>query len=127
MNRFYRGSNRRGNGNKYHNKTVIVNGMEFDSQKEADRWRELSLLQRAGEIKDLSRQVKYQLLAPQRDEHGKVIEQAVDYIADFQYRDKNGKIVVEDVKGMKKGSAYAIFVIKRKLMLREYGIRIREV
>lgn len=127
MNYFYRGSNRRGNGNKYHNKKIIVDGVEFDSKKEAERWTELTLLQRAGEIRDLCRQVRYQLVPPQKDEHGKLIEKAVDYIADFQYRNKNDKLVVEDVKGSKQGSAYAIFVIKRKLMLKEYGIRIREV
>ena len=123
MNHYYRGSNRRGTGNKYHNRQVIVNGMEFDSQKEATRWGELSLLQRAGKIKDLSRQVKYQLVPVQRDEYGKVIEKSVDYIADFQYRDEKGKLVVEDVKGFKTKE----YIIKRKLMLREYGIRIREV
>lgn len=123
MNRFYRGSNRRVNGNKYHNKQVLVNGIEFDSMKEANRWAELQLLQRAGKIRDLSRQVKYQLIPVQRDEFGKAIERSVDYIADFQYRDEKGKLVVEDAKGFKTKE----YIIKRKLMLKEYGIRIREV
>lgn len=123
MNRFYRRMNRRGSGNKYGNKQVLVNGMEFDSMKEANRWAELQLLQRAGKIRDLSRQVKYQLIPVQRDEFGKAIERSVDYIADFQYRDENGKLVVEDAKGFKTKE----YIIKRKLMLREYGIRIREV
>lgn len=123
MNHFYRGSNRRGNGNKYNNKRVLVDGMEFDSLKEANRWAELTLLQRAGKIKDLSRQVKYQLIPVQRDEFGKAIERSVDYIADFQYRDEKGKLVVEDAKGFKTKE----YIIKRKLMLKEYGIRIREV
>ena len=89
--------------------------------KEARRYRELSLLQRAGEITDLELQRQYILIPAQRVD-GKVIEQAVKYKADFVYSE-NGKTVVEDTKGVKTKD----YIIKRKLMLYVHGIRIREI
>lgn len=121
---------------KYHSRKIVRDGMTFDSQKEYRRFCELSLLQRAGAITDLRRQVEYELIPAQREpdtvgvrggiKKGKVIEQKCSYIADFVYNE-NGKVVVEDVKGYKKGTAYAVFVIKRKLMLCVYGVRVKEV
>lgn len=113
--------------NKYNARKVVIQGETFDSLAEARRWRDLQWLQRGGVIRGLSRQVKYTLIPNQYDDKGKIIERGVSYIADFVYQDENGKLVVEDVKGYKKGPAYAVFVIKRKLMLKEYGIRVREV
>lgn len=113
--------------NKYNAKKVVIQGETFDSMAEARRWRDLTWLQRGGVIRGLSRQVKYTLIPNQYDSKGKLIERGVCYIADFVYQDENGKLVVEDVKGYKKGPAYAVFVIKRKLMLKEYGIQVREV
>ena len=55
--------------NKYGNRKVIVDGMEFDSKKEARRWRELTYMQKAGIIQDLKRQVKYVLIPTQRDQY----------------------------------------------------------
>lgn len=112
--------------NKYKNRKVIVDGELFDSKKEALRWRQLKSLEKINAISDLQRQVKYTLIPSQKDESGKVIEQKCSYIADFVYR-QNGQIVVEDVKGYRKGGAYAVFAIKRKLMLERYGIRVKEV
>ena len=89
----------------------------FDSQREADRFRELELLQRCGEISDLRCQVRFELIPAQVRPDGKK-EQPCYYIADFVYRD--GKdIVVEDAKGCRDtGSAvYKLFTVKRKLML----------
>lgn len=80
------------------------------------------LLEKAGVIKNLSRQVKFVLIPSQRDENGKVIERECSYKADFKY-EEDGKTVVEDVKGFRTKE----YVIKRKLMLYQYGIRIREV
>jgi hypothetical protein len=112
---------------KYHNKKVVVDGMKFDSKKEYQRFLELSLMQRGGYISDLQRQVKY-ILIPSQKIDGKVVERGVSYKADFVYKDNTtGKIVVEDVKGYKGGQAYALFKIKRKLMLFIKGIRIKEV
>lgn len=112
---------------KYHNKKVVVDGMKFDSKKESQRFLELSLMQRGGYISDLQRQVKY-ILIPSQKIDGKVVEREVSYKADFVYKDNTtGKTVVEDVKGYKGGQAYALFKIKRKLMLYIKGIRIKEV
>lgn len=85
---------------KYGNKKVFVDGEEFDSQLEANRWYELKLLQRAKQIEYLRRQVKFEL-QPSYKRNGKNI-QAINYIADFVYYDLNKKkIVVEDTKGFK--------------------------
>jgi hypothetical protein len=113
--------------NKYNAKKVIVDGIQFDSRKEANRYYELKLLERAGEITDLELQKEFELIPAQRID-GKVVERAVKYKADFVYKE-NGKTVVEDVKGYRDPSSagYAKFVLKRKLMLYVHGIRIREV
>ena len=118
--------------NKYNSKKVELDGLKFDSKKEAKRYSELILLERAGKIKNLQAQVKYELIPNQRDMSGRVIERAVVYIADFVYTDISTpvhRLVVEDVKGYRnaKGGAYALYVIKRKLMLHKYGIRITEI
>lgn len=111
------------NWTKYNNQKITVDGQKFDSKKEASRYRELRLLEKAGEIKDLRTQVKFKLIPAQRDEAtGKVIERECSYKADFVY-EEDGKTVVEDVKGFLTKE----YIIKRKLMLWRYGIRIREV
>lgn len=124
---------------KLGNQKCSYNGRTFDSKKERDRYCELLLLQRAGEISDLRCQVTYTLIPEQRlpdtlgprggRKRGKVQEKACCYVADFVYLDKAGKTVVEDVKGYRDPSsaAYAKFVIKRKLMLWLHGVKIREV
>lgn len=111
--------------NKYGAKKVVVDGEVFDSKKEYYRWCDLRLLERAGKISDLKRQVKYVLISAQRDESGKLIEREVSYIADFEYI-QDGEKVVEDTKGYKRGAAYQLFSIKRKLMLYLNGIKVRE-
>lgn len=85
----------------------------------------LKKLEDAGEITDLRRQVTF-LLIPSQNKGG-FKERPCKYIADFVYRGKDGDTVVEDVKGLKKGTAYQLYVIKRKLMLERYGIHIVEV
>ena len=123
---------------KYNSQKTEVDGIKFDSRKEARRYRELKLLEQAGEIEDLRMQVKYILIPAQREPDtvgarggiikGKVIERECSYLADFVYRiGGTSEEVVEDVKGYKDGSAYAIFKIKRKLMLFIYGIRVKEI
>lgn len=106
---------------KYGSRKVTRDGMTFDSQKEYRRFCELSLLERAGKVKDLQRQVKFELIPSQRI-GGKVVERACNYIADFVYTE-NGKKVVEDTKGFKTTD----YIIKRKLMLWVHGIRIKEI
>lgn len=111
------------NWTKYNNKKITVDGQKFDSKKEASRYRDLRLLEKAGAIHDLRMQVKFTLIPAQRDEAtGKVVERECSYKADFVY-EEDGKTVVEDVKGFRTKE----YVIKRKLMLWRYGIRIREV
>lgn len=107
-------------GSKYHNKKVSVDGILFDSTKEAKRYKELSLLLRAGEIQDLRLQVEY-ILIPNQYIDGKLVERATKYIADFVYTE-NDKEVVEDAKGVRTD----VYKIKKKLMLSQYGIRIKE-
>ena len=111
--------------NKYHNRVLNTPDGKFDSVHEFTRWQELKLLQRAGEIYDLQRQVPFVLIPTQKDEiTGKVIERECKYIADFTYRScKTGRIVVEDAKGAKTKD----YIIKRKLMLYRHGISIKEV
>ena len=121
---------------KYKAKKASVDGIEFDSRKEANRYCELKLLQRAGKIQNLELQKAIELIPVQREADtigkrggiikGKVIEKAVFYRADFVYTE-NGETVVEDVKGYKGGGAYAVFTIKRKLLLYKYGIKIKEI
>lgn len=106
---------------KYGNRRTYVGTIPFDSRHEADRYLELQMLQRAGQISDLQLQVPFELIPVQKRD-GKVVERALKYIADFVYTEK-GETVVEDAKGMKTRE----YVIKRKLMLWEFGIRVREV
>lgn len=119
---------------KYHSKKVTRNGITYDSIKEAKRHQELLLLERAGAIKDLQRQVEFELIPTQREPDrvgvrggkikGKTIEHAVKYVADFVYIE-NGKQVVEDVKSP--ATRTRDYIIKRKLALWMLGIRIKEV
>ena len=108
---------------KYNAQKTTVDGITYDSRKEAIRAQELRLMLKAGIISDLREQVPYELIPAQKNEYGKVIERAVIYKADFVYDDEKGKTVVEDTKGVRTKE----YIIKRKLMLYEYGIRIREV
>jgi hypothetical protein len=105
---------------KYHNRKVTRDGETFDSVKEYRRFCELRLLEKAGAVTDLRRQVKFELIPAQRID-GKVAERACSYVADFVYME-NGQQVVEDTKGMRTQE----YRLKRKLMLWVHGIRIRE-
>lgn len=106
---------------KYKNKPVLVDGIWFQSIKEAKRWKELQLLEKAGVISGLTRQQAFTVL-PNQKIGGKVVERAVKYVADFCYY-KDGEYIVEDTKGFRT----ADYIIKRKLMLYTQGIHIKEV
>jgi len=119
---------------KYKSHKTEVDGIVFDSRKEARRWKELRLLEDEGHISDLQRQVRFELIPAQKEPDtrgpkggvikGKTIERKVEYVADFVYTDaETGEMVVEDTKGMKTKD----FIIKRKLMLYVHGIRVREI
>lgn len=106
---------------KYGSKKITADGLTFDSRKEYFRWHELSLLEKAGKITSLQRQVRFELIPSQRVD-GKVVERPVHYVADFVYQE-DGQTVVEDTKGFKTKD----YILKRKMMLHTYHIRIREV
>lgn len=119
-------------GTKYHSKKINVDGIKFASKKEARRYSQLKLLERAGEISDLQLQVKFELIPTQFEEvevngkirRGKCVERSISYYADFVYIDNStGETVVEDAKGMKT----EVYKIKKKLMLYIHGIKIKEV
>lgn len=120
---------------KYNNRKITIDGIAFDSRREANRYRELKLLERAGQIQGLELQKKYLLIPAQYEtfeRYGKkgqrlkdgcrCIEKECAYIADFVYSEGD-KLIVEDTKGMRTKE----YIIKRKLMLERYGIRIKEV
>ena len=101
---------------KYGNRKMKApDGQVFDSVKEFHRWGMLRLLERAGKISNLQRQVKFELI-PKQDG-----ERACTYIADFVY-EENGKKVVEDCKGYRTDT----YKLKKKLLLWVHGIRIKE-
>lgn len=122
---------------KYHNRKTKVDGITFDSAKEARRYCELKLLLWAGEIRDLELQKEF-VLIPQQSEvyarYGKngrrlkdgvrVAEKPVKYVADFCYATKDGAYIVEDTKGMR--TRTPDYIIKRKLMLWVHKIKIKE-
>lgn len=109
--------------NKYGNKKVIVDGHPFDSMREANRYKELKLLERAGKIKDLELQPQFELIPTIRTET-ETLRKTV-YKADFRYMDtKTEGVVVEDVKGFKTDA----YKLKKKMLLHKYkDIDFREV
>ena len=130
----YRGWRR--NGTKYNATKCVVDGIEFASKREANRYLELRLLERAGEISDLRLQVDFELIPNQyatEKRYGKngkplkdkevLLERKVVYRADFVYTDKDGKTVVEDTKGFRTTE----YVLKRKMFLYKYGFPITEI
>lgn len=123
-----------GTGSKYHAKKVSIQGEVFDSKKEARRFLELQMLEKAGRISGLQRQKKFVLVPAQYEPEttgprggrikGKLLEREVAYYADFVYFDEEEKdFVIEDTKGVRTPE----YIIKRKLMLWLNGYQIREV
>ena len=99
--------------NKYRNKKVAIDNIEFDSKKEANRYKELKLLLKAGKISDLKLQPRF-LLQASFKKNGRTYRK-IEYIADFQYVE-NGKTIVEDVKGMQTD----VFKLKHKIFEKVY-------
>lgn len=122
----------RSNGTKYNSRKIERDGMTFDSLKEYRRFCELRLLEKAGQVTDLQRQVKFELIPAQYEpdtigkrggvKRGKLLERECSYVADFVYT-QDGKRIVEDTKGFKTKD----YIIKRKLVLWVHGISIKEV
>lgn len=100
---------------KYGSKKTVIDGITFDSKREADRYYELKLLEIAGKIKDLKLQHQF-VLQPPFKKNGKTIR-AITYIADFTYFDlEKMKNVVEDVKGYKTD----VYSLKKKMFEYKY-------
>lgn len=104
---------------KYRAKKTTVDGITFDSRKEADRYLVLKGMEDDGAIEDLRRQVRYELV-PAFDVDGRHYR-PVYYVADFVYVE-DGKEVVEDVKGVRTD----VYKLKSKLFARRYGMSIKE-
>lgn len=101
---------------KYHAKKTVIDGITFDSKKEAMRYKELKALERVGKIDMLELQPRFELQESFKHE-GKTIRK-IEYVADFIYRDLSTlELVVEDVKGVKTD----VYKLKKKLFLKHYG------
>ena len=120
-----------GGKRKYRNQPTAVNGIRFDSQKEARRYAQLQILQQEGKIRNLKLQADFTLQEAYTTDSGERIR-AIRYRADFTYErptkpDCNGTVywlpVVEDVKGKKT----AVYAMKKKLMRERLGIEVQEV
>lgn len=105
---------------KYHNKKCEYKGLKFDSLKERNHYIVLEQLEKTNQIKDLKRQVKYEL-QPSFKLNGKTIR-AINYIADFTYL-KDGVLVIVDTKGFRTKD----YLLKKKLFQYKYGMDIVEV
>jgi len=103
---------------KYHNQKTEYQGIQFDSRKEANRYQELTLMQRAGVIRSIELQPRYDLVVN--------AHKLGFYKADFRYRlVATGVVVVEDVKS--KATKTAVYSLKKKLVKALYGVEIVEV
>lgn len=103
----------RKNANKYNSQKTVVDGITFDSQKEAKKWQTLDAMQSMGRISKLRHHVTFDLVV------NKVF--IGQYVADFVYVGNTGQLVIDDTKGYKKGSAWQLFCWKAKLMKAIYG------
>lgn len=120
---------------KYGNKKAKANGRVFDSRTERGRYYTLQTLEKAGEISDLRLQVPFEIipaiyetvevqLKTKTKQVQKLVQRASHYVADFVYKDKDGNMVVEDVKGSS-SILTPEFRLKMKLMRYVHGIQIK--
>lgn len=106
---------------KYRAKKTEIDGIKFDSKKEAKRYIVLKALENKGEIKNLTLQPKF-LLQEGFRKNGKAYRK-IEYVADFMYQ-QGGKLIVEDVKGMKTD----VYKLKQKLFEKRYqDLTIKEI
>ena len=101
--------------NKYNAQKTEINGIIFDSKREAERYLELLALQQAGEITLLEIHPRFELQQAFKDSNGKR-QRAITYEADFEYMDNNYTHTVEDVKGFETD----VFKIKKKIFMYQY-------
>ena len=110
---------------KYRNTKTVLDGITFDSKREAARYQELKALAARGVIEDFRHQAPFVLAPGVRFSGEKRAKPALRYVADFAYK-LDGRLVVEDVKSKVTAGA-AAYRIKRHLMLSVYGIEVKEV
>lgn len=111
---FMEGLSRR--GAKYHSKKEVCDGITFDSKSEGERYRQLKILENAGEIAGLKLQPSYLLQEGFQGNNGKNYR-PIYYRGDFQYLEKStGQIVIEDVKGVET----QVFKLKEKMFRKRY-------
>lgn len=100
---------------KYNAKKITIDGHNFPSKREAERYCELKLFLKAGLIRNLVLQPRFLLQDEFKDKMG-TTHRKIEYVADFMYVDKSGKTVVEDVKGV----LTDVYKIKKKIFLKIY-------
>ena len=100
---------------KYNNSKTVVDGIKFDSIKEAKRYKELKLMEDNGYIKNLELQPRFEL-TPTQKWNGKTLRK-MSYVADFMYEDLTGDVIVEDTKGFRTDT----YICKMKMFLYRYG------
>lgn len=106
---------------KYRAKKTEIDGIKFDSKKEARRYTELKLLEHNGDIENLTLQPRF-LLQEGFRKNGKTYRK-IEYVADFMYQ-QEGKLIVEDVKGIKTD----VYKLKQKLFEKRYqDLTIKEI
>lgn len=112
--------------NKYKNKKVTVDGIDFDSIKESVRYKQLKMFERSGVIKDLKLQVSY-TLQPSFKSNGQTIR-SIKYIADFDYfTTKDNRHILEDVKSPATAKDKT-YILKKKMLLYKYqDIEFKEI
>lgn len=109
--------------NKYGNKKTVLDGITFDSIREAERYAELKLMEKAGMIQGLERQMPFTLQEGFRDKYGKW-QRAIKYVADFTYY-MNGEFIIEDVKSPATRQD-KVYKLKKKMLMKQ-GLYITEV
>lgn len=105
-------------GNKYHAQKTEINGVVYDSKKEANRSQELLYLERAGLVKNVRRQVRFELQPEYITKDGRKIK-SINYVADYVYERPDGKMVVEDVKS-EMTRKLPVYRIKKKMLEARY-------
>ncbi len=104
--------------NKFGAKKTEVDGIVFDSKKEAGRYVELKLLERAGEIRNLELQPSFECVVND--------QKICKYNADFAYFEGD-KRIVEDVKGYRGGAAFKVYRLKVKLVKALFNVEVVEI
>jgi Protein of unknown function (DUF1064) len=102
---------------KYKNIKITHDGITFDSKAEFSRYNTLKTLEKAGLIKNLTLQPKFDFTLPN------IKKKLFTYIADFSYQNELGQTIIEDVKGVKT----PVYRLKKKLIEALYGIEIVEI